>query len=171
MSDTRRSEGSAARAGASAAPGTGSPVHPPVAHLTFGTYLTGAVLDLASVSHAFAASTSHDLFRAGTFVFIVGNVAIVLALIAGFADRKQRTAAGSEDRAAVNKHALGGFVVWVLSVADTVVRQGASSSTTHTPVPVFVLTVLVAVGLLATGRMGGKLVFLRGIGPAGRSAR
>jgi uncharacterized membrane protein len=123
-----------------------------------------AVCDLVSLIGGASHDWAHTWFRAGSDVLIVGTALLLLAALAGFADRARRTAAGSADRAAVDRHAVVMSLMGVACIVDVVLRSTRYDGAQHTPAVVLGLT-LAALGLATVGgELGGRLVYRAGVG-------
>jgi uncharacterized membrane protein len=129
-----------------------------------------AVCDLASVIGGASHDWAHTWFRAGSDGLIVGTAVLLVAVIAGFADRARRADAGGPHRAAVNRHAAVMSLMGVVCVVDLLLRTNDYDSAQHTPAVVLVLTLLALALATLGGELGGRLVYRTGIGVQGRAA-
>lgn len=139
-------------------------LHPPLVHAPIGGVVIAAACDIVSSVGGSTHHWAHTWYKGGTDALIVGTGVLLLAAIAGFADRAIRTDARTPDRAAVNRHAAVTSSMGVVCVVDVVLRTNDYGSAQHTPAVVLVLT-LVALALAALGgELGGRLVYRGGIG-------
>jgi uncharacterized membrane protein len=121
-----------------------------------------AACDLVSLVGGSSYEWAHTWFKSGSHALIVGTAVLLVAAIAGFADRARHTDAGGRERAAVNRHAAVMSLMGVVCIADLILRDDHYGSAQHTPAVVLALTLLA----LATvgGELGGRLVYRAGIG-------
>jgi uncharacterized membrane protein len=146
------------------APPPRRPLHPPLVHAPIGAVVIAAVCDLVSLVGGSSHGWAHTWFNAATYALGVGTAALLAAAIAGFVDRARHSAAGSPDRAAVNRHAGVMSLMGIVCVIDLVVRISRHDSAPHTPAVLLALT-LVALALAALGgELGGRLVYRAGMG-------
>jgi uncharacterized membrane protein len=142
---------------------SGKPLHPPVASVAIGTTVAAVVLDVASIVRP-TILAARELYRAGTFVLMVGQVFLGLAVLTGWWDRRRLTRKRTEVRNVSNAHAITMLAMATASFTDIVVRRGAYPDANHTPLVVVVLTLVVALLALAGGTLGGELTFEFGLG-------
>lgn len=140
------------------------PVHPPLVHAPIGAIVAAAAFDVISAAGGGTHSWARDLFRAGTFVLMVGTVFMFPAVIAGVVDRNRETMPSSRTRRQVNWHAAVMSALTVLCVLEIVLRQESYANARSSP------AVIVALGLSALalaaigGELGGRLVYRSGVG-------
>jgi uncharacterized membrane protein len=120
--------------------------------------------DLVSLIGGSSHGWAHTWFKSGSYALVVGTAVLLVAAIAGFADRARHTDAGGRERSAVNRHAAVMSLMGVVCFADVILRNGHYGSAQHTPAVVLALT-LVALALATVGgELGGRLVCRAGIG-------
>jgi uncharacterized membrane protein len=142
------------------------PLHPPLAHVSIGAYVTAGVCDTISIT-GIAGDDGRYLYKAATYALMVATTALFLAVISGFVDRAANTSPGGRGRRITNIHALIMSILGLIAIADLTLRDDVA---TNTPAVVYVLTLVVVVLLVAGGRLGGMLVYQLGAGtPARRS--
>jgi uncharacterized membrane protein len=140
------------------------PLHPRLVHTPIGAVVAAALLDTISLigrHHLWA----HDLYRTSTFVLILGQVMLALAVIAGYIDRARNTRRGSLQRKAVNSHATVMIVLGTLCAAEIILRRehyGAAQG--HTPVAMVALSIAALVVATIGGELGGRLVYQDSVG-------
>ena len=145
------------------------PIHPPLAHITIGAYVTAAVCDTISIT-GIGGGDPQSLYKAATYALMIATVALFLAVISGFVDRAGNTSAGGRGRRIANIHALIMSALGVIAIVELVLRRqvAANASATHTPTVAYVLTLLILVLLVVGGRLGGMLVYQLGAGTPAR---
>ena len=137
---------------------SGKPLHPPLTDLPIAAYLFGAAFDVI----AFAGqdeSWSRDFFRAGTFVFVAGAAASVLAALTGFWDWLRSTEQGTQARRTANAHAWAMITVTVLALVDIVWRLADYDTRAYPTVGLLVLSIVVALLVSLGATFGGTLVY------------
>jgi uncharacterized membrane protein len=139
-------------------------IHPPLVHAPIGGVVIAAACDVVSAVGGASQDWAQTWFKGGTYALIVGSAVLVLAAIAGFADRARRTDVGSRDRAAVNRHAAVMSLMGVVCVADVILRTTDHGSAQYTPAVVLVLTLAALMIATLGGDLGGRLVYRAGIG-------
>jgi uncharacterized membrane protein len=120
--------------------------------------------DLVSLIGGSRHDWAHTWFRSGSHALIAGTTALLVAAIAGFADRARHTDPGGRERAAVNRHAAVMSLMGVACIADLILRNGHDGSAQHTPAVVLALTLLALALATVGGELGGRLVYRAGIG-------
>lgn len=138
------------------------PPHPPLAHVVIGSYATAGVCDTISVL-GFAGDDGTYLNHAAMYALMVGTGTMALAIIAGLFDRVQNTRPGGYGRRIVNIHAAIMVTLGVLSIINITIRE-SSVSESHTPIGIYVLTVLGLILMVIGGRLGGIAVYRLGAG-------
>jgi uncharacterized membrane protein len=117
------------------------------------------VFDIISVIGGDDKGWAHDLWRAGTYLFIAGVVVSVFAALTGLWDAWKSSQAGTQARRTINTHASIMIVVTVLALADVVWRLIDHDTQQNTPVAIMVLSLVVAVLVSVGATFGGALVF------------
>ncbi|MGH3422628.1 MAG: DUF2231 domain-containing protein, partial [Streptosporangiaceae bacterium] len=120
--------------------------------------------DVISAAAGGAHPWARDMYRAGTFVLMVGTGVLFLAMIAGFIDRARFTAPASRPRRGVNRHAVVMTAVAALCVMEIIVRGDLDAGATSTPAVVVVLSLAGATLLGIGSDLGGRLVYREGVG-------
>jgi uncharacterized membrane protein len=138
---------------------SGKPLHPPLTDFPIVCYILAAAFDVLSAVAGKNHGWAREMWHAGTYVFIAGAVASVLAALTGLWDAWKSSEAGTQARRTINTHATIMIAVTVLAVADIVWRLNDYHSHAVSPIGITVLSVIVAalVGVGAT--FGGSLVF------------
>lgn len=136
----------------------GKPFHPPLTDIPVAAYVLAAVFDVISAAGDEHKAWAHELWHAGTFVFLGGAAVSVLAAVTGLADWLTSTQKGTQARRTANTHALIMVTVTLLTVADIVWRVVQYDDRT-TPVGVAVLSLVIAVLVSVGATYGGTLVF------------
>jgi uncharacterized membrane protein len=140
------------------------PIHPPLVHAPIGAVVLAGACDLVSAVGGASHGWAQTWFKGGTCALTVGAAVLVLAAIAGFADRVRRTGPGSAGRAAVNRHAAVMSLMGVVWVVDLMLRTTLYASAQHTPALVLVVTLAALTLATLGGELGGRLVYRGGIG-------
>jgi uncharacterized membrane protein len=138
------------------------PLHPPFVHVAIGGVVAAAICDVVSTaasSHPWA----HEWFKGGSDGVIIGTVVLLLAMVAGLADRARATQRGTVPRAKVNRHALVMTVVAVACIVDLVLRNNIYPHAKSSPAAVLVLSLVALAGVIVGGELGGRLVYRLGI--------
>jgi uncharacterized membrane protein len=138
---------------------SGKPLHPPLTDIPITAYILAAVFDVASCIGGEDHRWARELWHAGTYVFVAGVAASVLAAITGLADAWTSSEAGTQARRTINTHATIMVTVTLLAVADTVWRIADYDSSAVTPVGIAVLSVVVALLVSLGATFGGALVY------------
>jgi uncharacterized membrane protein len=106
-------------------------------------------------------SLSHDLWRAGTFLFIAGLIVSVPTAITGFWDWLKSTQAHTQAWRTANWHMAVMLTTTALVVVDILMRW-RSDNDMYTAVPIMVLSLVIA-GMVSFGALyGGALVYEMG---------
>src|SRR4051812_36597513 len=113
---------------------SGKPTHPPLTDIPVAAYVVAAVFDVLSVIGGKDRTWAHDLWRAGTYVFVAGVAVSVLTALTGFWDAWKSSEAGTQARRTINTHATIMVTVTVLAVADLIWRLVDHDSEPVTPV-------------------------------------
>jgi uncharacterized membrane protein len=141
------------------------PIHPPLAHVSIGAYVTAAACDTISITRI-ADADGQSLYKAATYALMIATAALFLAVASGFVDRSANTSAGGRGRKRANLHALIMSTLGLVAIIDIVFRRemANNASAMHTPPVAYALTLAVLVLLVAGGRLGGVLVYQLGTG-------
>ena len=137
----------------------GKPFHPPLTDFPIVAYVLGALFDVGSVIGGDKRTWGRELWHAGTFVFICGAVVSVLAALTGFFDWLRSTEQGTQARRTANTHATIMVTVTVLALADIAVRLNSYHTEKSTPVPIMILSIVIAALVSWGATYGGTLVF------------
>ena len=137
----------------------GKPFHPPLTDFPIVGYVLGAVFDVISRIGGDGHTWSRELWHAGTFVFVAGAAASVLAALTGFIDWLRSSQAGTQARRTANTHATIMLTVTALAIIDIALRLNGYHTHAFAPTGITVLSVVIA-GLVSLGATyGGTLVF------------
>src|SRR4051812_39974312 len=137
---------------------SGKPAHPPLTDFPVAAYVLAAVFDvIATVGRD--ESWARDFFRAGTYVFIGGAAASVLAALTGFWDWLRSTEKGTQARRTANAHAWTMVTVTVLVLVNIALRLFTYDDLGHTPGRIAALSLVIAVLTMLGGTLGGSLAY------------
>jgi uncharacterized membrane protein len=139
------------------------PLHPPLVHIAIGGVVAASVCDVVSTVAATHPS-ARAWFVGGSYALIIGTTVLILAAIAGLADRARSTQKGSVQRSKVNRHALVMSFLGLVCIVDLVLRNNVYSTHKSTPAAVLALTLVALVVMVAGGELGGRLVYRQGVG-------
>ena len=120
---------------------SGKPLHPPLTDFPIAAYLIAAVFDVISAIAGDRHAWAHELWHAGTFVFLAGAAVSVLAALTGLFDAWKSSEAGTQARRTINTHATVMVTVTVLALVDIVWRLNDYHTALVTPVGIVVLSV------------------------------
>ncbi|MEY2566957.1 MAG: hypothetical protein QOE35_1486 [Actinomycetota bacterium] len=138
---------------------SGKPLHPPLTDIPIGAYVIAAGLDVISAVGGAGHHWSRELWHAGTFVFVAGAAVSLPTALTGYWDWLKSTQKGTQARRTANTHAWIMLTVTTLTLVDLALRLSQYHTKSWTPVPVLVLSLLVA-GLVSIGAtFGGSLVY------------
>ena len=137
----------------------GKPFHPPLTDFPIVAYVLGALFDVGSVIGGDKRTWGRELWHAGTFVFVCGAVVSVLAALTGLFDWLRSTERGTQARRTANTHATIMLTVTVLALADIALRLNSYHTDKSTPVPIMILSILIAALVSWGATYGGTLVF------------
>jgi uncharacterized membrane protein len=154
---------------------SGKPLHPPLTDFPIAAYVLAAAFDIISSIAAYGdaptgtdSGVAHDFFVAATLVMVAGAIASLGAAITGFWDwwkGIEREPSGFIGRAkhtqvwrTINWHMTVMLTVTGLVIVDIVVRLVAFDDG-YAPLPVTILSVLVAVLVSYGATYGGSLVY------------
>ena len=155
----------------------GKPTHPPLTDIPIAAYILAAIFDVLSYlvrnrvetvdvigageemgQMDIFSSLSHDLWRAGTFLFIAGLIVSVPTAITGFWDWWKSTPKHTQAWRTANWHMAVMLTTTVLVAVDICMRWNTDNEM-YTEVPTMVLSVVIA-GLVSLGATyGGSLVY------------
>jgi uncharacterized membrane protein len=105
---------------------------------------------------------ARELYRAGTFVLMVGSAAIGVAIATGLVDRAR--AVDPRVRGRVNLHAVLMSFVAGAAVLDLALRRLVHPGAERTPGLVLAITLLAMALSLVGGDLGGRLTYRLGVG-------
>ena len=137
----------------------GKPFHPPLTDFPIAAYVLAAAFDVLSVIGGDDRSWGHDLWHAGTYAFVAGAVVSVFAALTGLFDWLRSSEPGTQARRTANTHATIMLTVTVLALADIGLRLNAYNTEASAPVPVMVLSLVIAALVSWGATYGGSLVF------------
>jgi len=137
----------------------GKPFHPPLTDFPIVAYVLGALFDIGSVIGGDKRTWGRELWHAGTFVFVCGAVVSVLAALTGFFDWLRSTERGTQARRTANTHATIMLTVTVLALANIALRLNSYHTEKSTPVPIMILSIVIAALVSWGATYGGTLVF------------
>jgi len=157
----------------------GKPFHPPLTDIPIAAYILGATFDVLSWLSAPDTGPggtldlvdgdsgvlrnlelSHDLWRAGTFLFIAGLIVSVPTAITGFWDWWKSTPKHTQAWRTANWHMAVMLTTTALVVVDILCRWKSDAMLTETPL--MILSVVIA-GMVSFGALyGGTLVYEMG---------
>ena len=137
----------------------GKPFHPPLTDIPIAAYLFGAMFDVISIVGGKGHTWSREMWHAGTFVFVGGAAASVLAALTGLFDWLRSSKAGTQARRTANTHATIMLTVTALALVDIALRLNDYHSRAYTPAAIVVLSVVIAALVSWGATYGGSLVF------------
>lgn len=157
----------------------GKPFHPPLTDIPIAAYILGATFDVLSYLVKDRVETldvvgagevgqmdiisplSHDLWRAGTFLFIAGLIVSVPTAITGFWDWWKSTQKNTQAWRTANWHMAVMLTTTVLVVLDVIWRVTIDAQLSS-PLALTALSVVIA-GMVSFGALyGGTLVYEMG---------
>jgi uncharacterized membrane protein len=138
---------------------SGKPLHPPLTDVPITAYLLAALFDVASSIAGNEHHYAHDLWHAGTFLFLAGAAVSVLAAITGLWDAWKSSEAGTQARRTINTHATVMISVTVLALINLAWRLNNYHTETITPVAITALSVVIAALVSLGATFGGTLVY------------
>ena len=137
----------------------GKPSHPPLTDIPIGAYIIAAVFDVISTVKG-GGGVGEDLFRAATWVMIVGLVVSIPTALTGFWDWWKSTPRGTQAWRTANWHMAVMLTVTALVVLHLMLRLSTSefdaSSTTLTQA---IFSVVIAALVSFGAAYGGALVY------------
>jgi uncharacterized membrane protein len=137
---------------------SGKPLHPPLTDIPIGAYLLAAAFDVISFAGQ-DEEWARDFYRAATFALIAGAGVSLLTALTGFWDWLRSTEPGTQARRTANAHAITMVTVTVLVLVNIAIRVFAYPDDRYTGVVVLVLSLVMAVLLVAGAVLGGHLVY------------
>jgi uncharacterized membrane protein len=137
----------------------GKPFHPPLTDFPIAAYIFAAAFDVISVAGGDDESWAREFWHAGTFVIVGGVIVSVLTALTGFFDWLRSSQPGTQARRTVNTHASIMVGATVLVLVNLAVRLNAYNTESATPVPIMVLSVVIAALIGWGATYGGSLVF------------
>jgi uncharacterized membrane protein len=138
---------------------SGKPLHPPLTDLPIAAYILAAVFDGISLVGGSQHAWAREFWHAGTYVFVGGAAASLLAAFTGWWDWRTSSEAGTQARRTINTHAWIMITVTVLSLADIAWRLNGYHTESSAPAALFALSVVVALLVSVGATFGGSLVF------------
>ena len=138
---------------------SGKPLHPPLTDVPIVAYVLAAVFDVASVIGGKDHRWAHELWHAGTYLFVAGVAVSVLAALTGLWDAWKSSEAGTQARRTINTHATIMVTVTVLALVDTIWRLNSYNTEVVSPAGIMVLSVVIAVLVSLGATFGGTLVY------------
>lgn len=137
----------------------GKPFHPPLTDFPIGAYVIAAGLDVLSVIGGKHHGWAREMWHAGTYVFLAGAIVSVFAALTGLFDWWRSSEAGTQARRTANTHATIMITVTVLTLANIAWRLNDYHTAKVTPVPIMILSVVIALLVSWGAAYGGSLVF------------
>lgn len=138
---------------------SGKPLHPPLTDVPITAYVLAAAFDVTSAVGGTDRSWASELWHAGTFTFIAGATASLLAALTGLWDARKSSEAGTQARRTINTHATIMLTVTALALADIAWRLNTYNTEPITPTGIAVLSVAVALLVSVGATFGGSLVY------------
>jgi uncharacterized membrane protein len=136
----------------------GKPFHPPLTDIPIGAYIIAAIFDVISYAKG-EGDLAQTLFRAATYVLIVGLIVTVPTALTGFWDWLKSTPKGTQARRTANWHMAVMLTTTAVVLVNVLVRLGDHDAQPATSFGLMALTVVIA-GLVALGASyGGTLVY------------
>ena len=138
----------------------GKPFHPPLTDIPIGAYVIAAVLDLVSFLKG-DGEFGQTLFRASTYVLVIGLIVSIPTALTGFWDWWKSTPKHTQAWRTANWHMAVMLTVTAMVAINILMRIGDSGSdaTGSTNVGLMIFTMAIA-GLVAFGAAyGGTLVY------------
>ena len=137
----------------------GKPFHPPLTDFPIAAYVLGAAFDVISVIGGDGRTWARELWHAGTFVFIGGAAVSVFTALTGLFDWLRSSEQGTQARRTANTHATIMVTVTVLTLANIALRLNSYHTEKSTPIPIMILSVVIALLVSWGATYGGTLVF------------
>jgi len=145
-----------------------APVHPALAHVSIGAYVTAGVCDSIGF-FGIAGDDDKYLYKAATYALMIATSALFVSILTGLRDRVVHTRAGGKGRQVANIHGLIMGGVGAFAVVDITIRRlPANSNDAHASLGLYALTLAVLALVVVGGRLGGKLVYQLGAGTPAR---
>jgi uncharacterized membrane protein len=149
----------------------GKPLHPSLASVAIGTTVAAVVFDVASALSAGPPSLGRELYRSATFVLMLGQFFIGLAVLTGWWDRRRLTVKATMIRGAANAHAWVMVLFGGLSFCDILIRRGLYPDAEQPPALVLAVTLATGILALVGGTLGGALTFEDGLAVEDQGSR
>jgi uncharacterized membrane protein len=137
----------------------GKPLHPPLTDIPITAYILAAGFDVVSAIAGKDHGWARELWHAGTYIFIAGAAASVLAAITGAWDWWKSSEPGTQARRTINTHATAMIAVTVLALVDIVWRLSGYHTEASTPAGIAVLSAVIAALVSIGATFGGTLVY------------
>jgi len=137
----------------------GKPFHPPLTDFPIAAYVIAAVLDVGSIIGGKNRTWPHEMWHAATFVFVAGAAVSLLAAVTGLMDWWRSSQPGTQARRTANTHATIMVTVTVLVLVNIAWRLSDYHSHVVTPLPIAILSVVIAALVSVGATYGGSLVF------------
>ena len=137
----------------------GKPLHPPLTDLPIAAYIFAGAFDVVSLIGGRDHGWARDFWHAGTYTFVIGVGASVLAAITGAVDWWKSSEPGTQARRTINTHAVVMIAVTVAAVVDTAWRLNAYNTHAWAPGGIVALSVGIALLVSVGATYGGSLVF------------
>jgi uncharacterized membrane protein len=141
---------------------SGKPTHPPLTDFPIVAYVLAAIFDVISAIGGKNHGWATEMWHAGTYVFVAGAAASVLAALTGLWDAWKSSEAGTQARRTINTHATIMIAVTVLALVDVAWRLNGYHTERVTPIGIVVLSVVIALLVSLGATFGGSLVFEHG---------
>jgi uncharacterized membrane protein len=137
----------------------GKPLHPPLTDIPITAYFLAAIFDVISAIGGTDHAWAGEFWHAGTFCFVAGVAASLLAALTGLWDAWKTSEAGTQARRTINSHATIMVSVTVLAIVDTIWRLNSYHTELVTPGGLVVLSVVIALLVSLGATFGGTLVY------------
>jgi uncharacterized membrane protein len=137
----------------------GKPFHPPLTDFPIAAYLFAAAFDVISVAGGDDESWAREFWHAGTFVIVGGVIVSMLTALTGFVDWLRSSKPGTQARRTANTHAVIMLTATGLVLVNLAVRLNAYNTESVTPVPIMILSIVIAALIGWGATYGGTLVF------------
>ena len=138
---------------------SGKPLHPPLTDIPITAYFLAAGFDVISAIGGSDHEWAREFWHAGTYCFVAGVGASLLAALTGLWDAWKTSEAGTQARRTINTHATIMVSVTVLALVDTIWRLSSYHTEPVTPGGLVVLSVVIAVLVSLGATFGGTLVY------------
>ncbi|MFN7147891.1 MAG: DUF2231 domain-containing protein [Microthrixaceae bacterium] len=136
----------------------GHPIHPALAPIAIGAWVSAVAFDLASV---FVEGRAYG--RPAQWLVLIGIVAALVASVPGFLDYRRLTK-GSTAHKVATTHLIVMDLVLLCFIASFFIRRADQDQLLDgTPIPALVLSLIGLVGLGVGGWLGGELSYRYGV--------